>query len=86
MRVNARLDQDRSRKLAMLRQITELKVSEIVKRAIDVYYDQVKGTQASPAEILTAAGFVGCARTDPDLSETYKDRLSASLAAKHDYR
>ncbi len=82
MRVNARLDQDRSQKLAALVQMTELKVSEIVKRAIDVYYDEIKGTRSSPAEVLTASGFVGFAKADPNLSETYKDRLTESLAAK----
>ncbi len=86
MRVNARLDQDHSQKLAALVQMTELKISEIIKRAIDVYYDQIKGQRSSPAEVLTASGFVGFAKAAPNLSETYKDRLTASLAAKHDHR
>ena len=37
MRINARLDTDRSRKLDFLLRMTNQKISEIVKRAIDVY-------------------------------------------------
>ncbi len=70
----------------VLRQITDLKVSEIVKRAIDTYYDRITGSRSNPAEILTTSGFVGIAKADPDLSETYKDRITESLAAKHDHR
>lgn len=86
MRINARLDEDRSRKLEFLLRVTNQKISEVVKRAIDIYYDRVQDTGASPAEILTSSGFVGFAKADPDLSATYKQRLGKSLAAKHDHR
>ncbi len=86
MRINARLDPDRSRKLDFLLRMTDQKISEIIKRAIDSYYEQVRRSRPRPAEILTAAGFVGSAKADPDLSARYKDRLGESLAAKHDHR
>ena len=86
MRINARLDEDRSYKLRFLLQATNQKISEIVKRSIDVYYEQIQNTRRRPAEILNASGFVGCGKADPDLSATYKRRLGESLAAKHDHR
>ena len=86
MRINARLDEDRSHKLRFLLQATNQKISEIVKRAIDAYYEQIKSARPRPAEILNASGFVGSGKADPALSATYKRRLGESLAAKHDHR
>ena len=86
MRINARLDQDRTRKVEALRQITQMTVSEIVKRAIDVYYREVRQDRPNPAEILAASGFIGAARAGRDLSEGYKSHLAESLNSKHDHR
>ena len=86
MRINARLDPDRSRKLDFLLRITDQKISEIIKQAIDVYYERVRRARPKPGDILTATGFVGSAQAGPDLSSRYKERLGESLAAKHDHR
>lgn len=86
MRINARLDPDRSRKLDFLLRMTDQKISEILKSAIDLYYEQIRSARPRPAEILGATGFVGSARAGPELSTRYKERLGESLATKHDPR
>lgn len=86
MRINARLDTEHSRKLDFLLRMTNQKISDIVKCAIDVYYEQVKSTRPRPAETLRASGFVGFAKADPELSATYKERLGEALSTKHDHR
>lgn len=86
MRINARLDDRRSQKLEYLIRATDQAISEIVKRAIDVYYTQVRESQPRPADILSRSGFVGCGEADPELSERYKEDLAELLAAKHDSR
>ncbi|MEE8523389.1 MAG: ribbon-helix-helix protein, CopG family [Thermoanaerobaculia bacterium] len=86
MRISARLDQNRSQKLDFLANATHLGTSEIVKRAIDVYYDQVHEARPRPAEILERSGFVGCGEADPELSERYKERVAELLATKHGHR
>ena len=86
MRINARLDTQHSRKLDFLLETTHQNISELVKCAIDVYYEQVRSTRPRPAEILEASGFVGFAKADPELSATYKERLGEALSTKHDHR
>ncbi len=87
MRINARLDDSRSQKLEYLAYATNQGTSEIVKQAIDVYYERVKkSTRSAPAEVLAAVGFVGCGEASPDLAARYKDELEDVLTAKHDHR
>ena len=83
-RVNARLDEDRSAKLHVLRRTTGLSASDLVKRGIDlVYKKEMHGAQSNPLEILIECGFVGSGVGPPDLSERYKEELASLLAAKH---
>ena len=86
MRINARLDDSRARKLAYLARATSQATTEIVKRAIDLYYEQETSTRRSAAEVLRSVGFVGSGRASPDLSTDYKSELQAILAEKHDHR
>ena len=86
MRINARLDDSRAQKLEYLTRATDLAISEILKRAIDAYYAQMRESQPKPAEILGRSGFVGCGEADPELSERYKADLLELAAAKHDPR
>ena len=87
MRINARLDDSRSQKLEYLVNATNQGTSEIVKRAIDVYYERVKmSDRSAPAEILASVGFVGCGEASPELAARYKDELTDLLMAKDDPR
>jgi hypothetical protein len=86
MRINARLDESRSQKLDFLSRATHLSTSEIVKQAIDLYYEQVKSQRPRPAEVLSASGFIGCGEASPDLSKRYKEEVRSIVEAKHDHR
>ncbi|MGA8262622.1 MAG: hypothetical protein WB783_20630 [Arenicellales bacterium] len=86
MRINARLDENRSRKLGYLKRITGAGVSDILKLAIDVYYDQMKQTRGDPAALLRQSGFVGCGSGPADLSERYKEELAQMIGTKHGHR
>lgn len=86
MRINARLDESRSQKLEFLSRATRLSTSDIVKQAIDVYYDQVRGRRPVPLEVLAETGFIGCGEASPDLSDRYKEDVRSLVAAKHDHR
>jgi hypothetical protein len=80
MRISARLDNSRSKKLELLAARTHLGTSEILKRAIDALYQQLE--VARPAEALQRSGFVASGEGDPALSETYKDDLTVLFAGK----
>ena len=84
MRISARLDESRAQKLDFLRNATDLGTSEVLKRAIDAYFEKYRADR--PAEILRRSGFVGCGEADPDLSGRYKQELNEILTAKHGHR
>lgn len=82
-RINARLDEGHSAKLEYLQRATRLGVSDIVKRGIDLLYEQVREETRHPFEILTETGFIGSGSGPADLSIRYKEELHELLAAKH---
>lgn len=85
MRISARLDDSRARKLAYLARATNQATTEIVKHAIDLYYEQEAASRRRPAEVLRSAGFVGSGKASPDLSTQYKHEIQAILAEKDDH-
>lgn len=82
-RVNARLPQDDAKKLAYLSKAERKSVSEIIRVAIQRYYDQKKSNEAAATGMLFRTGFVGCGEAEPDLSKNYKQYLTESLLRKH---
>lgn len=83
MRINARLDEQSSEMLAYLRQQTQEHTTDVIKRALALYYQQVKGQSAHSAQQLINSPFIGCGATDTGLSSNYKTLLTDSLAKKH---
>lgn len=84
MRINARLDEKRSERLEYLKTATRAGTSEVLKQAIDTYYQKIqRGASASALEILTATGFIGSGEGRETLSQTYKEDLAVSLNQKY---
>jgi hypothetical protein len=86
MRINAWLDEGRSRKLAFLRKVTGRTLSEVLKNAIDTYYREIKREQTRARDILEKQGLVGCGEAGADLSSDYKSDLKGILDLKHGHR
>jgi hypothetical protein len=86
MRINARLDDDDyAHKLAYIQQQTNHSVTDVIKSAIDLYYQQLQQQQKNPLDELTKTGFIGCGQAAPNLSENYKSILKDGLKAKYGY-
>lgn len=83
MRINARLDEEYASKLVYIQQQTNQGVSDVIKSALNLYYQQLKNEQKNHLELLTQTGFIGCGETDPNLSMNYKSILTDSLKAKY---
>ncbi len=69
MLINTYLDQDCFHKLEELTETTHASISDVLKQAIDFYYEQVKPPQPHAAEMLLHSGFVGCGEAEPTWSE-----------------
>ena len=76
-RLSARLDEDRAAKVEYLRRATGLSASELVRRGIDLVYEEARRGQRQALAALTATGFVGSGEGPADLSERYKEYLAA---------
>jgi hypothetical protein len=85
MRINARLDNPHASKLAYIRQQTHQGVTEVIKIAIDIYYEQLRQECQNPLALFTQTGFIGCGESDADLSANYKSILQSELQAKYDH-
>lgn len=86
MRINARLDPERTRKLEFLKRRSHVGTTEVVKRGIDALYDEASQKPGRAFEILTESGFIGRGDGPEDLSETYKEKLLEILEEKHGHR
>ncbi|GAB6039806.1 hypothetical protein [Endothiovibrio diazotrophicus] len=86
MRINARLDDEHADKLTYLLDTGHGKVTDVVKRGIDLYYDEVRRREGAGVRRLLESDFVGCAEGDEALSSRYKDELSGQLGDKHGHR
>ncbi len=86
MRINARLDDERSAKLLQLQKYSGRSASDVLKLAIDCLHDQQRQSHREAIENLMSSEFIGCADGSRDLSDTYKQRLAEDLNAKHGAR
>lgn len=86
MRINARLDEVHSKKLEYLQDATQGGVSDVIKQAIDLFYQKVRAERSNASAMLRRAGFIGCGEASADLSETYKEELKKITERKHGYR
>ena len=86
MRINARLDEDRTQKMEYLIRKTGMTISEVIKQAIETYYNSVSSQKTNPVEIFNQSGFIGCSESHEDLSETYKQEFRRGLELKDDPR
>lgn len=86
MEVNAQVNDDIANKISLIQQQTQQDISEILKKAIELYYQTLQTQPKTPLQILEESGFIGCFEDDPDLSSNYKQVLTESLAKKYDHR
>ncbi|MEH2350756.1 MAG: CopG family transcriptional regulator [Nostoc sp.] len=86
MRINARLDDEYADKLAYIQQQTNQAVTDVIKSALELYYQQLQQQQRNPFSMLTETGFIGCGEADPNISVNYKSILKDGLKAKYDHR
>ncbi len=86
MEVNTQISRDTENKINFIQSQTKQDLSEILKNAIELYYQTLQTPQKTPLQILEESGFIGCASIESDLSINYKKVLTEELNKKYDYR
>jgi hypothetical protein len=79
MNINTSLDQSVLEKIDTIQQQTNQDVKQIIKAAIELYYQQIQKQENDPLAVLKQSKFIGCGESDPDLSSTYKSKLKTVL-------
>lgn len=86
MRINARLDEEHSRKLEHLKDVHNKSVSDILKQAIDLLYEQNTSVPKKQLSRLLDSEFIGVAEGPESLASDYKQELRSGLEKKYDSR
>ena len=86
MRINARLDEELERKISYILDHKPMTQSELVKNAINLYYDVFKNENESSFKVLSESGFIGGGSGPKDLSKNYKKYLTKDLNGKYTHR
>lgn len=86
MRLNARLPEELTRKLEALEQATKQSTSDVVRTALERYFNEICGPGRSARDAILKSGLVGCGEAEADLSATYKSRLHEGFGRKHGHR
>jgi predicted metal-dependent hydrolase len=85
--INTQIDPVTTDKLTYIQQQTNQTLSDILRDAIDSYYQKLKHQHKKTSfEILEESGFIGCCSVESDLSTNYKQVLAIELEAKYDHR
>jgi Arc/MetJ-type ribon-helix-helix transcriptional regulator len=79
MRLHARLPEELSRKLEALKRATGQSTSDVVRAALERYFNEICGRGRSARDAILGSGLVGCGEAETDLSTTYKSRLHEGL-------
>jgi hypothetical protein len=67
MEITTQLDPKYTEKIASIQRQTQQDLSEIVGRAIDLYYQTLEISTPTALELFQSAGLVGCLDTDPSI-------------------
>ncbi len=78
MRINARLDLTYESKINDIVSQTKQNVTDVLKKAIDLYHREMKSESGNKIDLLLKSGFIGSAKKlDKNLSTHYKKELFA---------
>jgi predicted metal-dependent hydrolase len=85
--ITTQIDLETTDKLEYIQQQTKQELSDILRAAIDDYYQKLRQRKKkTPFELLEESGFIGCCSVESDLSVSYKEVLATELEAKYGNR
>jgi len=85
MEIQAQLTEVEAQKVFFIQEQTQQDLIEILKKAIDLYYQILQIPEKTPLQILEESGFIGCCSVESELSTSYKSVLAEELNKKYDH-
>lgn len=83
MDIEASLKGETAQKICFLQEETDLDVEDVIKNAIDVYYEQTINKGKAPLDIFTELNLIGCFDGNKDLSINSEKHLRDILDEKY---
>jgi hypothetical protein len=75
MQITTQLDEDHANKLAYIQHQTQQELAEILRKAIDLYYQKLRVQGSDPLAKLKQSRFIGRFKADPNLATDSKSIL-----------
>ena len=69
MEIATKIDSEQAQKLAFIQEKTQQNLDEILRVALEDYYEKVLNNSSNHLEKFSKIGFVGCIEAEPDLAE-----------------
>ena len=86
LEINTELNEETAEKLSYIQTATQEEINQILDKAIDGYYQQIKSRKKTSLELLEESGLIGCLSAESNLSTNYKQVLADTLETKYDNR
>jgi hypothetical protein len=82
MEIKIQVIEEMADRLVFIQQETDQDIPEILKLAIDLYYNQLQKTLNRSLQILEEPSSIDCCSVENDLSTTYESVLLKSIQPK----
>ena len=69
MKIATNIDEKQAQKLAFIQEKTQQNIDEIIRDALEDYYEKVFKDSRNHLEKFNQLGFIGCIEAEPDLAE-----------------
>jgi hypothetical protein len=79
MEIATQINEEQAQKLAFIQEKTQQNLDEILRSALDFYYQQVLNTSKNHLEKFSQLGFIGCIEAKPNLAENCESILMQEI-------
>ena len=79
MEIGTKIDSEQAQKLAFIQEKTQQNLDEILRVALEDYYEKVLNNSSNYLKKFSKIGFVGCIEAEPDLAEHCEEILRKEI-------
>lgn len=79
MEIATNIDELQAQKLGFIQEKTQQNIDEIIRDALENYYEKVFKDSRNHLEKFNKLGFIGCIEAEPDLAENCEEILMKEM-------
>jgi hypothetical protein len=85
MEITLNLSEEQWQKITFIQQHSSENILALLEITINQQYEKLQVADPDPIKGWQESGFIGCGKSDADLSTNYKKILKETWSRKHDY-